>query len=71
MDYYKIADIIFHDCETADKKSGVHAHYSDLVLVEKKLKKKMWLYHYNSGVLPNAKADGFLGFVEKGQVFMV
>lgn len=71
IDYYKIADIIFHDCETSDKKSGVHAHYADLVLVEKKLKKKMWLYHYNSGVLPNAKADGFLGFVEKGQVFTV
>ncbi len=71
MDYYEIADMIFHDCETADKKSGVHAHYSDLVLIEKKLKKKMWLYHYNAGELPNAIADGFLGFVKKGQVFTV
>ncbi|MEM7589467.1 MAG: ribonuclease Z, partial [Myxococcota bacterium] len=26
-------------------------------------------YHYNSGKLPDAKKDGFLGFVKRGQVF--
>jgi hypothetical protein len=29
----------------------------------------MWLYHYNPGHLPDARADGFRGFVKKGQVF--
>lgn len=68
-DYYQVADVIFHDCETSLVKSGVHAHYSELVLVPQELKKKMWLYDYNAGPLPNAVADGFLGFVKKGQVF--
>lgn len=69
LDYYKKADIIFHDCETAERKSGVHAHYSELLNIPKELRKKIWLYHYNPGKLPNAKADGFLGFVKRGQVF--
>jgi ribonuclease BN (tRNA processing enzyme) len=67
--FYKEADIIFHDCETSENKSGVHAHYSDLVQLPANIKKKMWLYHYNPGKLPNAKKDGFLGFVVKGQCF--
>ena len=71
MGYYEMADLIFHDCEIISKKTGVHAHYSDLVLMDKKIKKKMWLYHYNVGILPDATADGFLGFVKKGQVFTV
>jgi hypothetical protein len=29
----------------------------------------MWLYHYNTGDLPDAKNDGFLGYVQKGQIF--
>jgi hypothetical protein len=35
------------------------------------LKAKMWLYHWNGSFtkLPDAKTDGFLGFVEKGQEF--
>ncbi|MDP1603467.1 MAG: MBL fold metallo-hydrolase [Legionella sp.] len=66
---YKEADIIFHDCETAKIKSGVHAHYSELLQLASEFKKKMWLYHYNPGPLPDAKADGFLGFVAKGQCF--
>jgi ribonuclease BN (tRNA processing enzyme) len=66
---YREADIIFHDCETAVVKSGVHAHYSELIHVPAEFKKKMWLYHYNPGPLPDAKADGFLGFVKKGQSF--
>lgn len=70
LDYYEEADIIFHDCETSDHKSGVHARYSELVQLPPKLKKKIWLYHYNSGALPDAKADGFLGFVKKGQFFI-
>jgi L-ascorbate metabolism protein UlaG (beta-lactamase superfamily) len=67
--FYEEADLIFQDCETLTKKTGVHAHYSDLVKLPAKIKKKMWLYHYNPGVLPNAKEDGFQGFIQKGQYF--
>ncbi len=68
--FYQEADIIFHDCETSAFKSGVHAHYSELVKLPQEIKNKMWLYHYNPGKLPNAKKDGFLGFVKKGQCFV-
>ncbi|HAU0947410.1 TPA: ribonuclease Z, partial [Legionella pneumophila] len=70
ISFYEESDIIFHDCETTESKSGVHAHYSELVKLPSHLKKKMWLYHYNPGKLPNAKKDGFLGFVAKGQSFV-
>lgn len=68
-EFYKEADIIFHDCETNDSRSQVHAHYSELVKLPLKIKNKMWLYHYNPTDLPNAKKDGFRGFVKKGQCF--
>lgn len=70
LSFYEEADIIFHDCETQNHKSGVHAHYSDLMQLPEHIKKKMWLYHYNPGELPDAKKDGFLGFVVKGQCFV-
>jgi ribonuclease BN (tRNA processing enzyme) len=69
MRFYEQADIIFHDCETATQHSGVHAHFSELISLPAAIKKKMWLYHYNSGHLPDAKEHGFLGFVKKGQTF--
>ncbi|TAL65588.1 MAG: MBL fold metallo-hydrolase [Legionella sp.] len=69
MPYYEDADIIFHDCETQSSKSGVHANYKDLCQLPEQIKKKMWLYHYNPGALPDAKKDGFQGFVIKGQCF--
>lgn len=69
MPFYEEADIIFHDCEILPQKSGVHAHYVDLVSLPARLKKKMWLYHYGTGSLPDSKKDGFSGFVTKGQVF--
>lgn len=67
--FYDMADIIFHDCETAKYKSGVHAHYDSLHTLPKEVKQKMWLYHYQDGPLPDARAEGFLGFVKKGQIF--
>lgn len=70
LSFYEEADLIFHDCETSPNKSGVHAHYSELVELPAHLKKKMWLYHYNPGPLPDAVADGFLGFVVKAQTFV-
>lgn len=66
---YEEADLIFHDCETTTKKSGIHAHYSELQQLPEHIKKKMWLYHYHPGKLPPAEADGFLGFIKKGQLF--
>jgi len=68
-DFIKTSDVVFHDCETSKFPSGVHAHYEDLVTLPIELKSKMWLYHYNDGPLPDAKAAGFRGFVTKGQEF--
>lgn len=63
------ADLIFQDCETAPFMSGVHAHYSELKTQSPEIKKKKWLYHYQPGPKPDAVADGFKGFVKKGQEF--
>ncbi len=67
--YYQKADIIFQDCETTQKPSGVHANYQQLKTLAENIKSKMWLYHYNDSNLPDAKADGFAGFVQPGQAF--
>lgn len=66
---YQGADVIFQDCETSISRSGVHAHFDQLVGLDPSIKAKMWLYHYNSGPLPDAKAHGFRGFVSCGQAF--
>lgn len=66
---FREADIIFHDTETAPHRSGVHAHYQDLRTLPPQIKRKMWLYHFNVGPLPDAEGDGFLGFVRCGQSF--
>ncbi len=68
-DCYEAADIIFHDCETSRFPSTIHAHYNELINLPKRIKNKMWLYHYQPGQLPDAHQDGFCGFVCKGQVF--
>jgi ribonuclease BN (tRNA processing enzyme) len=67
--YYQAADIIFQDCETNEKASGVHAHYQQLKTLDLAIRAKMWLYHYNSNNLPDAQKEGFLGFVKPGQFF--
>lgn len=69
LDFYKSVDVIFQDCETASTPSGVHAHFKELVTLDESIKKKMWLYHYNPGKLPDAQKSGFLGFVKPQQVF--
>lgn len=63
------AELIFHDCETGPHKTGVHAHYEQLRTLPAAIREKIWLYHYqaNPGYLPHA--DGFQGFVVKGQEF--
>lgn len=83
--FYDEADLIFHDCETSPFKSGVHAHYDDLKTLPSEIKKKMWLMHYqanppqatkivgssdaNPESVAQVLADGFAGFVQKGQSF--
>ncbi len=69
VDFYQWADLIFQDCETSAFKSRVHAHYDELRTLPDEQRAKMWLYHYSDGTLPDAKADGFRGFVSQGQVF--
>lgn len=66
---YENADYIFHDCETAIFPTSVHAHYQQLVQLPPGIKAKMWLYGYQPGTLPDAQADGFCGFVKRGQLF--
>ena len=65
----KKVSIIFHDCETSPFKSIIHTHYDDLCTLHRKIKQKMWLYHYQPDPEYNPKADGFKGFIEKGQEF--
>ena len=67
--FYEKADIIFHDCETTPYKSTVHSHYDELLSLPASIRRKMWLYHYQTGPLPDARQDGFLGFVRRGQQF--
>lgn len=63
------ADYIFQDCETAPFQSGVHTHYEELGILDEQSKGRMWLYDYQDGEKPDCTADGFLGWVEQGQVF--
>jgi ribonuclease BN (tRNA processing enzyme) len=65
---YHDATIIFHDCETMSEPSGIHAHFNQLKTLPKEIKAKTWLYHYSDGALPDARSEGFLGFVRCGQV---
>lgn len=67
--HYAKADLIFHDCETANTPSGVHPSYAQLQTLPASIKAKTWLYHFNPGPLPDAVADGFLGFLQPGQQF--
>lgn len=68
-DFLTDSELIFHDCETTPCKSNVHAHYTELKELPREIKNKMWLYHYSDGVLPDANADGFAGFVKPRQEF--
>jgi ribonuclease BN (tRNA processing enzyme) len=70
MDMYHAVDTIFHDCETAPFPSGVHAHYSDLKTLPDDVKAKMHLCHYNDGIKPDCKEDGFAGWVEMGDEYI-
>lgn len=67
--YYQNADLIFHDCQTTPISPGVHAQYQELATLLPEIRKKIWLYHFDVANKFDAIADGFAGFVAKGQVF--
>ena len=67
--FYDWADVIWHDCETSPFPSGVHAHYTELLTLDEATRAKMWLYHYHPGKKADAVAEGFAGWVNKGQTF--
>ncbi|MCP0914864.1 MULTISPECIES: MBL fold metallo-hydrolase [Legionella] len=69
MEYFNKADVIFHDCDLSNPGSEVHANYAKLLTLPPAIKAKMWLYHYPALPLPAAQAQGFKGFVRKGEVF--
>lgn len=69
MAAYAQADIIFQDCETGARKSGIHSRYEDLLKLPDNIRHKMWLYNYDYGYLPDATKDGFRGWVKRGQEF--
>jgi len=72
-EYYERADLILHDCETSKFPSGVHAHYTELSGLPDEFKGKMALYHYHPGAPEelDAEGSGFMGFIKKGNVFVV
>jgi len=51
IDFYKEADYIIQDCETAPYMSKVHAHYEELKTLPADIKSKMMLVHYQDNVL--------------------
>jgi len=51
MDFYKVADLIIQDAETAPVMSGVHAHYRELATLPMEVKEKMLMLHYQDNVL--------------------
>ena len=61
--------VIFHDCETTPFKSVVHAHYDELRTLPAAVRNRMWLYHYQPDPVYEPEADGFKGFVKRGQEF--
>jgi len=70
IDISENTDTIFHNCEVGYK-TGVHAHYDELLTLPHEVRAKMWLYHYNptEAAKKDAVKDGFLGFVQRGQTF--
>lgn len=69
--FIKAADVVFHDCETGQFESHVHAHYNKLCTLDPESKAKIWLYHHapDAPTTRDAIKDGFMGFVTKGQEF--
>jgi len=75
-DFYREATIVFHDCETAPFRSGVHAHFDELSDLSNATKAKLHLIHYQDNVVQEwgswqerARTAGFARFVHKGESY--
>jgi ribonuclease BN (tRNA processing enzyme) len=70
---FQACTYIFHDCQLFDSgvsnERGVHASYQQLLDLPPEIRRQIWLYHYGDSVLPDARQDGFAGFVTRLQVF--
>jgi ribonuclease BN (tRNA processing enzyme) len=77
MRIYEEADIIIQDCETYPHKSEAHANWIDLITLDRSIKNKMFLTHYQDNVLDDlaeisyvwkkkAEDEGFARFLAKG-----
>ena len=67
---YQKAGTIFHACESVWPSDKTFlTHYENLCVLPVDVRNKMWLYYYKDGTLPNAKEEGFKGFVRRGQRF--
>jgi ribonuclease BN (tRNA processing enzyme) len=62
------ADVVFHDCVTSGW-SDMHPNYRLLASFPDAIKNKMWLYQTAGREGNQVDKDGFLGVVQKGQVF--
>jgi ribonuclease BN (tRNA processing enzyme) len=77
MDFYKMADVIIHDCEYLyingnPIMSRVHAHYEELKQLPGEIKAKMYLAHYQDAMMDVAVAtDGFAGKLNKGEIIKI
>lgn len=69
-DMYEVADVVFHDFETTEHPSGVHAHMNQLREYSAEIKKKIKPCHYNDGFKRSlAEEYGFDTPVEMGDSF--
>lgn len=60
-------ECIFHDCDVNGKGSSVHTPYEMLKTLDKDVRNRMLLNHYDKGIEKiNPKLDGFIGFTQKG-----
>jgi len=72
--FYKQADIIIHDCDTSMFKSGVHASYNELLMLDEETRKKMYLCHYGDDVGEEAIESSkklFAGFALPGDEIII
>jgi ribonuclease BN (tRNA processing enzyme) len=73
-DNYAKADYIIHDTETGIVKTEIHSHFDDLIKLDRSVKEKTYLWHYQDNVSGDfnnwqdkAIVNGFKGFIQKGQ----
>lgn len=78
MDFYKEADVIIQDCETAPYRTGVHAHFDELKDLPLPIKQKMILQHYNDNAISDSEfweqqihANEFMRLAKRGDIMQL